>query len=108
MQTAAATTTVASATATATKAMAGMQKTMNPAEINKTMQQFSKENAKMEMTSEMMNDTIDNALDDDETEEETGELVSQVSLWLMWYDSFAFGPGLGRKGLQSWEEGLLT
>jgi hypothetical protein len=42
------------------------------------MQQFAKENAKMEMASEMMDDTISGALDDDEMEEETGDLVSQV------------------------------
>lgn len=42
------------------------------------MQQFAQENARMEMTQEMMGDTLDSALDDETTEEDAGELVSQV------------------------------
>lgn len=58
--------------------MTKMQQQMNPAKVNQTMQQFAKENAKMEMAQEMMGDTLDSALDDEETEAETGELVNQV------------------------------
>jgi len=47
-------------------------------QINKTMQQFAQENARMEMAQEMMGDTLDSALDDEATEEDAGELVSQV------------------------------
>ncbi|CAN1827307.1 Vacuolar protein sorting-associated protein 2 homolog 1 [Linum perenne] len=42
------------------------------------MQEFERQNEKMEMTSEVMGDAIDDALDGDEEEEETNELVSQV------------------------------
>lgn len=42
LQTAAATTTVASAVGSATKTMASMQKAMNPQQVNATMQQFAK------------------------------------------------------------------
>jgi hypothetical protein len=42
------------------------------------MQQFSKENARMEMTQEMMGDTLDSALDDETTEDDAAELVGQV------------------------------
>lgn len=37
------------------------------------------ENARMDMTSEMMGDAIDDALDDADAEDETDELVGQVS-----------------------------
>ncbi len=53
---------------------------MDPAKMNKTLQQFAMENQKMEMTGEMMGDAIDDALDDEQTEEETGEWLH--SLWL--------------------------
>jgi hypothetical protein len=47
-------------------------------QINQTMQQFAKENARMEMTQEMMGDTLDSALDDETTEDDAAELVGQV------------------------------
>lgn len=78
LTTTAATTTVASSVASASKAMKAIQGTMDPAKMNKTLQQFAMENQKMEMTGEMMGDAIDDALDDEQTEEETGELVGQV------------------------------
>ena len=78
VQTAATTQTVATSVAGASKAMAAMQGQIDPVKVNKTMQQFARENAKMDMAQEMMGDTMDDALDDAETEEETGELVSQV------------------------------
>lgn len=36
-----------------TKAMGQMNKLVNPAQMNKTMQEFSKQSTKMEMTDEM-------------------------------------------------------
>lgn len=42
------------------------------------MQQFAQENARMEMTQEMMGDTVDAALDDETTEDDANELVGQV------------------------------
>lgn len=78
LTTAAASTTVAQSMGTATAAMTKMQQQMNPAKINQTMQQFSKENARMEMTQEMMGDTLDSALDDETTEDDAAELVGQV------------------------------
>lgn len=78
LTTAAASTTVAQSMGTATAAMSKMQQQMNPAKINQTMQQFSKENARMEMAQEMMGDTLDSALDDETTEDDAAELVGQV------------------------------
>ncbi|CAJ2632955.1 vacuolar sorting-associated protein 2-like [Trifolium pratense] len=62
----------------ATKAMAAMNKQMEPAKQAKIMQEFQKQSAQMDMTTEMMSDVIDDALDDDEAEEETEELTNQV------------------------------
>ncbi|KEH23946.1 putative Snf7 family protein [Medicago truncatula] len=62
----------------ATKAMAAMNKQMEPAKQAKVMQEFQKQSAQMDMTTEMMSDVIDDALDDDEAEEETEELTNQV------------------------------
>ncbi|XP_061343423.1 vacuolar protein sorting-associated protein 2 homolog 3 isoform X2 [Gastrolobium bilobum] len=62
----------------ATKAMASMNKQMAPAKQAKIMQDFQKQSAQMDMTTEMMSDTIDDALDNDEAEEETEELTNQV------------------------------
>lgn len=62
----------------ATKAMAAMNKQMEPAKQAKIMQEFQKQSAQMDMTTEMMSDTIDDALDNDEAEEETEELTNQV------------------------------
>lgn len=56
------------------------------------MQQFAKENARMEMTQEMMGDTLDSALDDETTEDDAAELVGQVRSML----GFGLvGPGVG-------------
>lgn len=64
--------------AKATEAMAAMGKTNDPAKIAETMQQFQKENAKMEMGQEMMDDNLDGIFDDDDTEAETSDLMNQV------------------------------
>ncbi|XP_058197156.1 vacuolar protein sorting-associated protein 2 homolog 3 [Rhododendron vialii] len=62
----------------ATKAMASMSKQMEPAKQAKVMQEFQRQSAQMDMTTEMMSDAIDDALDDDEAEEETEDLTNQV------------------------------
>ena len=62
----------------ATKAMAAMNKKMEPAKQAKIIQDFQKQSAQMDMTTEMMSDAIDDALDNDEAEEETEELTNQV------------------------------
>ncbi|KAF9605697.1 hypothetical protein IFM89_018040 [Coptis chinensis] len=62
----------------ATKAMAAMNKQMAPAKQAKVIQDFQRQSAQMDMTTEMMSDAIDDALDDDEAEEETDDLTNQV------------------------------
>ncbi|CAK9149992.1 unnamed protein product [Ilex paraguariensis] len=62
----------------ASQAMAAMNKQMDPAKQAKVMQEFQKQSAQMDMTTEMMSDAIDDSLDDDEAEEETDELTNQV------------------------------
>ncbi|KAL9436105.1 hypothetical protein AB3S75_022215 [Citrus x aurantiifolia] len=62
----------------ASKAMAAMNKQMEPAKQAKVMREFQKQSAQMDMTTEMMSDAIDDALDNDEAEEETEELTNQV------------------------------
>ncbi|CAM6089483.1 unnamed protein product [Calypogeia fissa] len=71
-------TAVAGAMKGASKAMAAMNKQMEPAKQAKVMQEFQKQSAQMDMTTEMMSDAIDDALDDDDAEEETDELTNQV------------------------------
>ncbi|CAL8109096.1 unnamed protein product [Orchesella dallaii] len=61
-----------------TKAMGQMNKVLNPAKINKTMQDFAKETAKMEMTDEMINDTLDDLLTESGDEEESDNIVTQI------------------------------
>lgn len=62
----------------ATKAMAAMNKQMAPGTQLKVMQEFQKQAAQMDMTTEMMSDVIDDVLDNDEAEDETEELTNQV------------------------------
>ncbi|KAL1550123.1 vacuolar protein sorting-associated protein 2 3-like [Salvia divinorum] len=62
----------------ASKAMAAMNKQMDPAKQMKVMQEFQKQSAQMDMTTEMMSDAIDNVLDDDEAEDDTEDLTNQV------------------------------
>lgn len=73
-----ATTSVAAGIQSANKAMGAMNKQMAPAQQLKVMQEFQRQSAQMDMTTEMMSDTIDDALDDDEAEDETEELTNQV------------------------------
>ncbi|MQM06554.1 hypothetical protein Taro_039379 [Colocasia esculenta] len=62
----------------AAKAMGAMNKQMAPEKQLKVMQEFQRQSAQMDMTSEMISDSIDDALDDDEAEEETDDLTNQV------------------------------
>jgi len=64
--------------ASASKVMAEVGKVQDPQKVAQTMQQFQKENAKMDMASEMIGDALDDALGSLEEEEETDELVGQV------------------------------
>lgn len=62
----------------ATKAMTAMNKQMDPAKQAKVMQDFQRQSAQLDMTTEMMSDAIDDAIDNDEAEEETEDLTNQV------------------------------
>ncbi|KAM3267612.1 vacuolar protein sorting-associated protein 2 3 isoform X4 [Capsicum chacoense] len=62
----------------ATKAMTAMNKQMEPAKQAKVMQDFQRQSAQLDMTTEMMSDAIDDAIDNDEAEEETEDLTNQV------------------------------
>ncbi|KAI3433510.1 hypothetical protein D9Q98_003321 [Chlorella vulgaris] len=76
--TAASSATVGQSMQTAGKAMAAIGAKNDPHKMMQNLQQFSRENAKMEMTGEMMDDALEDALDGDGVEEETDEVVSQV------------------------------
>uniref|UniRef100_UPI00398EADFF charged multivesicular body protein 2b isoform X1 n=1 Tax=Pristiophorus japonicus TaxID=55135 RepID=UPI00398EADFF len=69
---------MAGAMATTTKTMQSMNKKMDPQKTLQTMQNFQKENMKMEMTEEMMNDTLDDIFDESGDEEESQDIVNQV------------------------------
>ncbi|KAL1546604.1 vacuolar protein sorting-associated protein 2 3-like [Salvia divinorum] len=62
----------------ASKAMSAMNKQMAPVKQAKVIQEFQRQSAQMDMTTEMMSDAIDDALDNDEAEDETDELTNQV------------------------------
>ncbi|CAL9175358.1 vacuolar protein sorting-associated protein 2 homolog 3-like [Musa acuminata AAA Group] len=73
-----ATTSVAAGMKGATKAMGAMNKQMAPAKQIKVMQEFQRQSAQMDMTSEMMSDSVDDVLDNEEAEDEIEDLTSQV------------------------------
>ncbi|MEE6468229.1 hypothetical protein FKM82_008217 [Ascaphus truei] len=58
--------------------MQAVNKKMDPQKTLQTMQNFQKENMKMEMTEEMINDTLDDIFDASEDEEESQDIVNQV------------------------------
>eukprot|EP00359_Climacostomum_virens_P005276 CAMPEP_0204905816 /NCGR_PEP_ID=MMETSP1397-20131031/5636_1 /ASSEMBLY_ACC=CAM_ASM_000891 /TAXON_ID=49980 /ORGANISM="Climacostomum Climacostomum virens, Strain Stock W-24" /LENGTH=186 /DNA_ID=CAMNT_0052074751 /DNA_START=285 /DNA_END=845 /DNA_ORIENTATION=- len=62
----------------ATKAMVSMGKTMNLPELNRIMQEFARENQRMDLTSEVMDDAINLAVGDADEEEEADQVVNQV------------------------------
>ena len=63
---------------TATKAMGAMNKQVDPQKLGKTLQEFERESAKMDMAEEMMGDTLDDLLGGSDDEEEQDAIVSQV------------------------------
>ncbi|MEQ2246980.1 Charged multivesicular body protein 2b [Ilyodon furcidens] len=58
--------------------MQAVNKKMDPQKTLKTMQDFQKENMKMEMTEDMINDTLDDIFDESGDEEESQDIVNQV------------------------------
>jgi len=61
-----------------TVAMGQMNKVMDPAKMNKTLQDFSKATMKMEMTDEMISDTLDDIFDEPGDEEESDQIVNKI------------------------------
>lgn len=62
----------------ATKAMVSMGQSMNLPELNRIMQEFARENQRMDLTSEVMDDAINMAVGADNEEEEVDQVVDQV------------------------------
>uniref|UniRef100_A0A8C0HC90 Charged multivesicular body protein 2B n=1 Tax=Chelonoidis abingdonii TaxID=106734 RepID=A0A8C0HC90_CHEAB len=58
--------------------MQSVNKKMDPQKTLQTMQNFQKENMKMEMTEEMINDTLDDIFEGSDEEEESQDIVNQV------------------------------
>lgn len=69
---------LASAVASTAKTMSTVNRQMDPAQVAKSMQEFEKENTKMEMKEEMMDDALASALDHSEDEAEEDAVVNQV------------------------------
>ncbi|KAK2502553.1 hypothetical protein MC885_006327 [Smutsia gigantea] len=69
---------MAGAMCTTAKTMQAVNKKMDPQKTLQTMQNFQKENMKMEMTEEMISDTLDDIFDGSDDEEESQDIVNQV------------------------------
>ncbi|XP_023802281.1 charged multivesicular body protein 2b [Cyanistes caeruleus] len=69
---------MAGAMSATAKTMQAVNKKMDPQKTLQTMQNFQKENMKMEMTEEMINDTLDDIFDASDEEEESQDIVNQV------------------------------
>ncbi|KAB0401425.1 hypothetical protein E2I00_005389 [Balaenoptera physalus] len=69
---------MAGAMSTTAKTMQAVNKKMDPQKTLQTMQNFQKENMKMEMTEEMINDTLDDIFEGSDDEEESQDIVNQV------------------------------
>ena len=69
---------MAEAMGSTAQAMHKMNKVVNVASITKMMAEFEKENARTEMTQEIMGDAIDDVMADENTEEEEERIVGQV------------------------------
>ncbi|XP_016052039.1 PREDICTED: charged multivesicular body protein 2b [Miniopterus natalensis] len=69
---------MAGAMSTTAKTMQAVNKKVDPQKTLQTMQNFQKENMKMEMTEEMINDTLDDIFDGSDDEEESQDIVDQV------------------------------
>ncbi|EDO42022.1 predicted protein [Nematostella vectensis] len=72
------TATMAGAMSKTSQAMGAMNKQMDPASLQKTLQNFERESAKMDMNEEMMGETLDSVLDESGDEEEQDAIVNQV------------------------------
>ena len=91
----------------ANAAMAAMGATNDPKKVAAAMQQFQKENAKMEMGQEMMDDTLDGVFDDDEVEGETDDLMNQASLGSFILPN-ALSPQHSMEGQPCWGISITT
>ncbi|CAD5117169.1 DgyrCDS5971 [Dimorphilus gyrociliatus] len=60
------------------KTMSDVNKQMDPMKTQAMLKEFSMQNAKMEMTDEMINDTLDDIMNDSADEEEQDAVVNQV------------------------------
>lgn len=69
---------MANAMGATAKTMANVNKQMDPNKLAKTLQQFERENAKMEMSEELINDTMDDVLNESGDEEEQDSIINQV------------------------------
>ncbi|XP_042351001.1 charged multivesicular body protein 2Ba [Plectropomus leopardus] len=69
---------MAGAMSSTAKTMQAVNKKMDPQKTLKTMQDFQKENMKMDMTEDMINDTLDEIFDGSGDEEESQDIVNQV------------------------------
>jgi charged multivesicular body protein 2B len=79
VQTAATTSVMVDSISSATKAMGAVNKQMDPAKMQKTLNDFQMANMQMDVTEEMMDDALIDAFDmDDEMEAEENAIVSQV------------------------------
>ena len=78
MQTLKSTRTMADAMRGVTRAMKDMNSQLNVPRLNNIMQDFERQNGRMENTTDTLSDTIDNTMIADGEEEESEELVSQV------------------------------
>ncbi|KAI8483919.1 Charged multivesicular body protein 2b [Branchiostoma belcheri] len=80
------------------KTMGAVNKQMNPQKMAKTMQDFQRENAKMEMTDEMISDTLDDIFDESGDEEEQDAIVTQVldEIGIEMSGKLAEAPAAGR------------
>ena len=70
--------TMADAMRGVTRAMKDMNSQLNVPRLNNIMQDFERQNGRMENTTDTLSDTIDNTMIADGEEEESEELVSQV------------------------------
>jgi len=63
---------------TTTSAMKEVGKAMKTEKMPQTLQEFLKENEKMEMSQGMMDDALDSVFDADGVESETDEVMNQI------------------------------
>ncbi|KAF2892629.1 hypothetical protein ILUMI_13543 [Ignelater luminosus] len=69
---------LAEAMGVAGETMSDMNKMMRPEQIGAMLNNFSKENMKMDMTDEMINETLDDMLTESGDEQESDNIITQV------------------------------